>query len=95
MPRYELVTIISPAVTEEDIPNAIEKINQLISQSEGTIIGVDHWGRRKLAYPIKHYMEGDYVVTQFELKANKTDEFRASLKFCEEFLRHLLVKLET
>jgi small subunit ribosomal protein S6 len=95
MPRYELVTIISPDVAEEDIPGAIEKIAQLISQSKGTVIGVDHWGKRKFAYPIKHHREGDYVVTQFELEANKTGEFQASLKFCEEFLRHLLVKSET
>jgi small subunit ribosomal protein S6 len=91
--RYELAVIINPDVTEEDIPSVLDKMTQFISQMGGTTIKVDRWGRRKLAYPIKHYREGEYVVTQLELEPNKAGELKASLRLSDEFLRHLLVRL--
>ncbi len=93
MQRYELAVIINPDITEENIPSVLDKMTQLISQLGGATIKVDRWGRRKLAYPIKHYREGEYVVTQLELESNKAGELKASLRLSDEFLRHLLVRL--
>ena len=93
MQRYELTAIISPDVTEEGIGNLLERMTQSITQSGGAMIKVDRWGKRRLAYPIQHYREGDYVVAQFELEPSKTAELEASLKLWEELIRHLLVKL--
>lgn len=93
MQRYELAVIINPDVTEENIPSVLDKMTQFISQMGGATIKVDRWGRRKLAYPIKHYREGEYVVTQFELEPDKVGELKASLRLSDEFLRHLLIRL--
>ena len=93
MQRYELAVIINPDVTEEDFPGVLDKLTRFISQMGGATIKVDRWGRRKLAYPIKHYREGEYVVTQFELEPNKAGELKASLRLSDEFLRHLLIRL--
>lgn len=93
MQRYELAVIINPDVTEESIPSVLDKMTQFIGQMGGATIKVDRWGRKKLAYPIKHYTEGEYVVTQFELEPNKAGELKASLRLSDEFLRHLLVRL--
>ena len=91
--RYELVVIIDPEVTEESIPTVLDKMTGFITQRGGAMLKVDRWGRRKLAYPIKHHREGDYVVAQFELEPNKTAELEASLGLADEFLRHLLVRM--
>lgn len=94
MQHYELMAIINPDVTEEGISNLLEKMTGLITQRGGAMIKVDRWGKRKLAYPIQHYREGDYVVAQFELEPSKMGELEAGLKVTtEELLRHLLVKL--
>lgn len=93
MQHYELAVIINPDVTEENIPSVLDKMTQFISQMGGATIKVDRWGRRKLAYPIKHYREGEYVVTQFELEPDKAGELKASLRLSEEFLRYLLIRL--
>ena len=93
MQRYELAVIINPDVSEEDIPSVLDKMNQFISQIGGATITVDRWGRKKLAYPIKHYREGEYVVTQLELESSKAEELKAGFRLSEEFLRHLLVRL--
>ena len=90
---YELVTIISPEVADDDVPAALEKMSQLIVGKGGTVTEVNQWGRRKLAYPIQHFMEGNYVLTQFKIEPKMTAELEASLRLAEEILRHLLVKL--
>ncbi len=94
MRRYELMVIVSPELPEEEVPNAVDKISQFITQKGGNIIGVERWGKRRLAYPIRHYGEGDYVVAQFELEPGKIRELEASFRLAEEYLRHLLIRLE-
>jgi len=91
---YELIVIISPEIDEEEIPTTVEKINQFIIERGGSIAEVNQWGKRKLAYPIKHFVEGNYVLTQFTMEPRLTEELEASLGISEEILRHLLVRLE-
>ena len=93
MRDYELVVIISPEVTDEEFPVTLDKMNQFITDRGGSITEVNQWGRRKLAYPIGNFMEGNYVLTQFKMEPKQTAEFEASLRLTEEILRHLLVRL--
>ena len=93
MRDYELVVIISPEVAEEEMPATIEKINRFIVEGGGSITEVNQWGRRKLAYPIKDFVEGNYVLTQFKMEPGLTTGLETSLKIRDEILRHLLVRL--
>jgi len=93
MSNYEVVFIISPEVTDEDVPNTIDKISELVSKSGGSVTEVSQWGRRKLAYPIKRFTEGNYVLAQLELKPSLTKELEANLRLSNDVLRHLLIKL--
>jgi small subunit ribosomal protein S6 len=91
---YELTVVFSPEIAEEDIPTEIEKVNQFITQKGGVITEVNQWGRRKLAYPIRRFREGNYALTQFKLLPNLTVELEKNLESSEEILRYLLVRLE-
>lgn len=93
MRDYELVVIISPEVAEEEIPATLERISRFIIESGGSITEVNRWGRRRLAYPIKNFMEGNYVLTHFQMEPRLTADLEASLGISEEILRHLLVRL--
>lgn len=93
MRDYELVLIISPEVAEEEIPATLEKIDRLITERGGSVSEVNQWGRRKLAYPIGKFMEGNYVLTQFKMEPGLTADLEASLKLSDEIMRHLLVRL--
>ena len=93
MRDYELVVIISPEVPEEEVPAAIERVSQAIASRGGEVKEVDQWGRRKLAYPIKHCSEGNYVLTQLRLDPARTAELEAGLRLSEEVIRHLLVRV--
>ncbi|MBA7679831.1 30S ribosomal protein S6 [subsurface metagenome] len=91
---YELVFIISPEVAEEKTDTIIDNVSQFITAGGGTISDVKRWGKRKLAYPIRHFMEGDYVLTRFKLGPALGKELESNLRISEEVLRHLLIKIE-
>jgi len=91
---YELILIISPEVGDEALDATIANVvSKFITGSDGTISNVERWGKRRLAYPIKHFVEGSYVLVHFKLKPALSKEFEANLRISEEVLRHLLIKL--
>jgi len=90
---YELVLIISPEVADEEVTTIVEKVSQFIAEKGGAVAGVDYWGRRKLAYPIRQFLEGSYVLTQFRIEPQHAAELEASLKISDDIIRHLLVRV--
>jgi len=93
MQNYELVTIISPEVDDERMLEVADKMNQLISDKDGVVEETERWGMKKLAYPIKRFMEGNYIVTRFKLEPKFIKELETNLRASEEVLRHLVVKV--
>jgi small subunit ribosomal protein S6 len=90
---YELVCIINPDITEEALEERLNGISQYITGRDGVISSVDKWGKKKLAYPLKHFLEGNYVLTKFRISPARCKELEANLKISEEVLRHLLIKV--
>jgi len=90
---YELIVIVSPEVPEEELPTHLDKISEFITNKGGSVTEVERWGKRKLAYPINHFREGNYVLTRFKLEPGTTAELEANLRISERILRHLLVRL--
>jgi small subunit ribosomal protein S6 len=91
--EYELVYIIRPDMPDEDLDARVENISQFITARDGVVDDVQKWGKRKLAYAIKHHLEGNYVLTRFKLGPSKCKELDQSLRISEDILRHLLVKV--
>ena len=94
MRSYELTVIINPDVSDEDVPQVMEKLAGFIAKDGGTVMETNHWGRRRLAYPIEHHDAGNYVVMQVGFEPDSTDNLSVSLNHSEEFLRHLLIRLD-
>jgi small subunit ribosomal protein S6 len=91
--EYEMVYIVSPEVADEALENRIESISQFISGRNGVVDEIERWGKKKLAYPIKHFLEGNYVLTRFKISPAQCKELESNLKITEEVLRHLLIRL--
>ena len=91
---YELVFIISPEVEDEALEAAVNNVSKFITGKEGVISGIEKWGKRRLAYPIKHFVEGNYVLTRFKMRPMWSKELEANLQISEEILRHLLIRLD-
>ncbi len=92
MDAYELVVIISPEITEEEMPDTVSKVSGLINKTGGNVIEISQWGRRKLAYPIKRCTEGNYMLAHLELDPATAKDLEANLRLTGEVLRHLLIR---
>jgi len=90
---YELVVIVSPEVTEENLGAATDRVGQWITSGGGEVTNVNVWGRRRLAYPIDDFREGTYVAYQLRTAPKATTELERSLKLSEDVLRYLLVRM--
>ena len=91
---YELVVILSPEIQEDSIEASIERVQQSITSRGGEITETDHWGRRRLAYPIKRHLEGNYVVSQIKLDPSSVAGLESGLRISEEVLRHMIIKTD-
>jgi small subunit ribosomal protein S6 len=94
MRNYEFTFIVHPDVEDEGIAGVTERVSQFIADGGGQVTSVDHWGRRRLAYPIQKQTEGYYVLMQVQLDPKSIGELERNLKLTEEILRHLLVRAE-
>ncbi len=95
MRRYELVVVVSPEIADDDVPDAVDRLVRKPVESEGgELQEIDTWGRRKLAYPIEKFREGNYVLNQLNMDPQKTGELERGLQISEDVLRHLLIRLE-
>lgn len=91
MNEYELLYIVSPRVPADDVPNAIERVNAIITAQGGELLTTDNWGRRRLAYPIRQYFEGTYVLATLKMPPAGAVALEAGLRISEEVIRHLLI----
>ncbi len=89
---YELIVILSPEIGDDAVTESIDRVSQSITSHGGEVVEVNHWGRRRLAYPIKRHMEGNYVASQVKMDPTQIVEFENSLRISEDVIRHLIVK---
>ncbi len=91
MRDYELVLIFHPTLGEDAIQQKLERFHDLVSGGDARITTVDHWGARRLAYPIQKQTTGYYVVTQFNGDPEALPELERVMKLDEGVLRYLIV----
>jgi len=89
--KYEVMFIVNIA-NEEVIQAAVKLVQDTITRIGGTVVKVDEWGRRHLAYEVKHQNEGYYVVVEFEADPSQITELDRIIKIHEEIIRHIIVK---
>ena len=88
MRPYELVYIFDPALE----PGAVEeKLEAFHAALGGEVAKVDHWGARRLAYPIRKLRSGYYVVVRLSARPEPLPEFERLVKLDQETLRYLVV----
>jgi len=91
---YELVIVVRPDASKEEVEAVLDSVSGYITGRGGTVTEVERWGKRRLAYPIKHNTQGIYALVRFQLKPEHNRELEANLRISENILRHLLVKLD-
>jgi small subunit ribosomal protein S6 len=89
---YEVLYIVRADLDDDKVQDAVKRVNTLIERSGGTVERTNLWGKRKLAYEVKHQKDGSYVLQDFQLAPERVPELESSLKITEEVLRHLIVR---
>jgi small subunit ribosomal protein S6 len=80
---YEVLYIVRADLDDEKVQDAVKRVNTLIERSGGTVERTNLWGKRKLAYEVKHQKEGSYVLQDFSFDPGRVPELESALKITE------------
>jgi small subunit ribosomal protein S6 len=89
---YEVLYIVRADLDDDKVQDIIKRVNTLIEKAGGSVERTNIWGKRKLAYEVKHQKEGAYVLQDFQIGPDGIPQLEGALKITEEVLRHLVVR---
>jgi small subunit ribosomal protein S6 len=89
---YESTVIFSPEIPNEQVDEMIEKIKKLVEKSEGNVTLTERTGRKRLAYPIKRFREGNYVYFELQGSGQAVSLLENFYKVNDSIIRYLTVK---
>ena len=92
--QYELVYIVTPEATDQEIADLHTQIEQIVQRFHGTFDKTENWGRKKLAYEIGHHREGTYVVETITGSGELMKEIDRRLRVTDTIIRHLIVRID-
>jgi len=94
MPKYELMYILSSAVSDNDVPGIASEVDKFITSQGGELLSSEMLGKKKLAYPIKKTRNGFYVLETFRLEGKSLQALDDKLRSMEPIIRYLVVALD-
>ncbi len=91
MKAYELLFFVAPTLEEEARAKVMGRIENVITDGNGTIDNHEDWGKRKLAYEINKLSEGDYILIDFHADPENIAELDRILRINDSVERHMIV----
>jgi small subunit ribosomal protein S6 len=92
--KYELVYVVSPDATDEQVTEVHTQVDSIVQRMNGQLEKTDNWGRRKLAYEIGRHKEGTYVLEVINGDGELMKEIDRRLKVTDLVIRHLVVRVD-
>jgi small subunit ribosomal protein S6 len=93
MRYYETLYIINPNLGDENYGGVVTKFNDLVENKKGTVTNVDEWGKKTLAYEVKKFDKGYYVLLQYCGDPGIVAELERDMKLDDRVLNYQTVKL--
>ncbi len=93
MKYYELLYIVQPTLSEEDLKGIMGDIAGRIEKAGGKILKNEVWQKRNLAYPIKKFKQGYYVLVHYKAEANVPKEIEERMRIKEDILRFMTTNM--
>lgn len=91
--EFESVYILKPILSKEEISNIIDKLTALI-ENKGKVIKIDKIGLKKLAYLVKGFAQGYYLIMDFEIESNDLSQIEEGIRTIEEVLKFIAIRKE-
>jgi len=94
--EYEVTIIVQPQLDEEALAQLVERVSEWLAPeaSEEDKPVQNHWGRRRLAYPIGKVEEGYYVMYEAKIDPSRITEIERNMQYAEDIIRYLVVRKE-
>ena len=93
MRLYETLYLINPDLADEDYRGVVDKFNNLIEKNNGVLVKVDEWGKKTLAYDVKKFDKGFYVLLNYCGEPDLISELRRDFKLDDRVLKYQTIKL--
>ena len=93
MRTYEVLFILSPQVPEEEAKTLVDEFRTVAEGTGAKLKNEEAWGRRRLAYPIHKFNEGNYHLFVFESEGSLA-ELDRRMKNSDRILRHIIVRTD-
>ena len=94
MRKYEGMFILKPDMNSDDLKKAEASIEEAITKHKGRVERLDKWARRRLAFSIKKYLEGEYYLCVFEADPAAIPSLKEAYRLNDNVLRVLIVVKE-
>ena len=92
MKAYEILYIIRPDLDEEATTALDDRLRGLVAANGGANLTVEKWGKRRLAYEIEDYKEGQYILMNFDGEGRTSQEIERVMKISDDVIRFLTVR---
>jgi small subunit ribosomal protein S6 len=92
--KYELVYIVSPDATDDQVTDLHNQVDAIVQRLGGQFEKTENWGRRKLAYEIGRHKEGTYVLEAILGSGELMKEIDRRFKVTDLIIRHLIVRVD-
>ena len=93
MRHYETIVIINPNLSEDEHKEVVKKYGDLIVKENGVIVKIDEWGKQRLAYELKRFDKGGYVLMEYCGAQDLTSALARALKLDDRILKFQTIKL--
>jgi small subunit ribosomal protein S6 len=94
MRNYEIIFIVRPDVTEEDVDKLIAQMEGVVAGAGGQVEKVEKLGRRRLAYRVEKQREGIYVLFRLQGSGDTVKEFERRLKVLDTVIKYLTIRID-
>lgn len=94
MRNYEVVFVAAPTLASEELEGFINHIQTVVESKNGKVVKVDNWGKKSLAYKIKRFREGYYVVLNIEGDGSAIAELERRFRVTDYIIRYISVRID-
>ena len=91
---YELMFIVRPDMTDEDLDKLISTLQSAVPNSGGNVVKVEKMGKRRLAYTVRRFHDGIYVLMVVEGGGPVIHELERRLRVTEPVIKFLTVRVD-
>lgn len=93
MRKYETLVLFSPELAIDSLKVAVDNFTGIIAREGGSVLDVDDWGMRELAYPVRKQMRGHYIRFEYVGKGDLVAELERNVRITDGVFKFVSVKL--